>query len=214
MYIRITLESQQISLDNLDSLKQTLADEINFNPCYRKANGNIGTLYSWSETIDPEEAKKVGENGKSKELVSTTDIVELQSNKEYICDMDLFFSKHPDIKVKVRGMPKTVEQNYTHVIQEIINVQEKLENALRKFDKQIEFNEKVNVHVGGFALMSINQVGFGEDMCTEKVQDVLNKGWRVLAVCVQPDGRRPDYIFGKYNPELQDGKVDCTKFYG
>ena len=109
-------------------------------------------------------------------------------------------------------MPKTVEQNYTHVIEAIMAVQEKLENAFLKYDKQIQFNEKVNVHVAGFALMSINQMGYGEDMCTEEVQNVLNKGWRMLAVCVQPDGRRPDYIFGKHNPELEDDKVDCVKF--
>jgi len=126
--------------------------------------------------------------------------------------MDLFFSKHPDIKVKMRGMPKTVEQNYTHVIQEIVAVQEKLENALQKFDKQIQFNEKVNVHVGGFALMSINQVGFYEDGCTERLQEIMNSGWRILAVCVQGDSRRPDYILGRYNPDLNEGRVDSVHF--
>ena len=212
MYVRITLENQQITTDNLNSLKSTLADEIDFQPCYKKENGKIGAFYSWSETLDPVEAQTPDEKGKKKDLVFPTDIVELNSSKEYICDMDLFFSKHPDIKVKLRGMPKTVEQNYSHVIQEIVAVQEKLENALLKFDKQIQFNEKVNVHVGGFALMSINQMAFGEDMCTESVQDILNKGWRILAVCVQPDGRRPDYIFGKHNPDLEDNKVNCVKF--
>jgi len=212
MYIRITFESQQITKENLNKLRETLSDEIEFEPCVLHADGKIRTIYSWSETLDPKEAETPDEKGKTKELVFVSDFVELKSSKEYICDMDLFFSKHPDIKVKLRGMPKTVEQNYTHVIQEIVAVQEKLENALQKFDKQIQFNEKVNVHVGGFALMSINQVGFYEDGCTEKLQEIMNKGWRILAVCVQGDSRRPDYILGRYNPDVNEDKVDCVHF--
>lgn len=212
MYIRITFETQQITIENLNNLKITLSDEIDYEPCFKKEDGKIGTIYSWSETTDPTEAGLVDSNGKSKKLVYPTNVVQLNSSKEYICDMDLFFSKHPDIKVKMRGMPRTVEQNYTHIIQEIVNIQEKLETSLQRFDKQVQFNEKVNVHVGGFALMSINQVGYGEDMCTEEVQSVLNKGWRILAVCVQPDGRRPDYIFGKHDTEIESEKVDCVKF--
>jgi len=212
MYIRITFENQQITVDNLNSLRKTLSDEIDFEPCVKHADGKIKTIYSWSETLDPIEAQTPDEKGKTKELVFISDFVQLNSSKEYICDMDLFFSTHPDIKVKMRGMPKTVEQNYTHVIQEIVAVQQKIEDALQKFDKQIQFNEKVNVHVGGFALMSINQMGFGEDMCTEEVQSILNKGWRLLAVCVQADGRRPDYIFGRYNPDINEDKVDCVHF--
>lgn len=211
MYIRITFEGQQITKDNLNKLRETLSDDIEFEPCVLHADGKIRTIYSWSETLDQKESETPDEKGKTKELVFVSDFVELKSDKEYICDMDLFFSKHPDIKVKLRGMPKTVEQNYTHVIQEIVAVQEKLENALQKFDKQIQFNEKVNVHVGGFALMSINQMGFGEDMCTEAVQGILNKGWKILAVMVMPQ-RRPDYIFGRYNENIGEDKVDCVKF--
>jgi hypothetical protein len=212
VYVRITLESQQITTERLKLLKETLADEIEFKPCYKKNNGKIDTLYYWQETDDPEEAKKVDEKGKSKELVYKTDIVQIGSDKEYLCDMDYFLTKHPDIKIKLRGMPKSIEQNYNSIVQEIVAIQNKFEDALAKFDKQVQFNELVNVHVGGFALMSVNQVGFGSDMCTERVQDILNNGWRMLAVCVQPDGRRPDYIFGKYNPEITEGKIDCMKF--
>lgn len=211
-YIRITFETQKISKEELNALESTLADEIEYQVCIVEADGKIDTISTWFQTLDPKEAEKVDKDGKSKELVILSDMVQLGYSKEYICDMDLFFTKHPDVKVKVRGMPKTVEQNYTHVIQEIMAIQEKFESSMKKFDKQIQFNEKVNVHVGGFALMSINQMGFGEDMCTEEVQGILNKGWKILAVCVQPDGRRPDYIFGKYNPDLNEDKVDCVKF--
>lgn len=212
MYIRITFEQQQITKDNLNQLRQTLADEIDFDECVIKSNGKIGTIYSWNETLDPIEAETPDEKGKKKELVFKSDFAQLNSSKEYICDMDLFFSKHPDIKVHLRGMPKTVEQNYTHVIQEIVAVQEKLENALQKFDKQIQFNERVDVHVGGFALMSINQVGYAEDYCTEKLQDILNEGWHILSVNVQPDQRRSDFVLGRYNPNGENGKIEVVHF--
>ena len=213
MYIRIKFEGQHVHKDELRRLESTLSDTIEFIPCIIESDGKIDTISSWSQTLDPKEAEVPDDKGKFKELVKLSEYCHIgSSSKEYICDLDLFFTTHPEVKVTMRGMPKTVEQNYTHVIQAIIDVQEKLESALQKFDKQIQFNEKVNVHVGGFALMSINQMGFGENMCTEEVQSILNKGWRLLAVMVMPDGRRPDYIFGKHNPDLNEDKVDCVKF--
>jgi len=40
-----------------------------------------------------------------------------------------------------------------------------------------------------------------EDYCTERLQDDLDSGWKILAICVQPDGRRPDYILGRVDAE-------------
>jgi hypothetical protein len=80
-------------------------------------------------------------------------------------------------------------------------IQSKLENALKTFDKSIEFNQKCDVHVANLGLLHINQTGYAVDKCTEELQDILNKGWKIIACCVQPDQRRPDYILGKYNPD-------------
>jgi len=58
------------------------------------------------------------------------------------------------------------------------------------------FNHKVKVSVPGNGLLNINRVVVHQDMCTEKLQLELDMGWCILAVCPQPDQRRPDYILG------------------
>ena len=58
-------------------------------------------------------------------------------------------------------------------------------------------NERCNVSVGGLGLLLIDEVKVALDLCTEALQNELSSGWRILAICVQPDQRRPDYILGK-----------------
>ena len=58
-------------------------------------------------------------------------------------------------------------------------------------------NEKCNVSVGGLGLLIIDSVKVANDYCTEALQKDLNDGWRIVAICVQPDQRRPDYILGR-----------------
>lgn len=55
----------------------------------------------------------------------------------------------------------------------------------------------VNIHVPDLALMMINEVDYLEDACTNLVQEKLDEGWRILAVCPPNAQRRPDYIFGR-----------------
>jgi len=69
MYIRITFDSQQITKDNLNKLRETLSDEIDFDECILHADGRIKTIYSWNETLDPKEAEIIDDKGKHKELV-------------------------------------------------------------------------------------------------------------------------------------------------
>lgn len=65
------------------------------------------------------------------------------------------------------------------------------------------FNQRTNVHVGGGLIATYNDLTLKEDVCTDVLQTELNNGWRIIAVCVQPDQRRPDYILGRYNPKLE-----------
>jgi len=58
-------------------------------------------------------------------------------------------------------------------------------------------NEKCNVVVPSLGLLVIDTVKVHYDLCTEDLQQHLDKGWRIVAICVQPDQRRPDYILGK-----------------
>jgi hypothetical protein len=59
------------------------------------------------------------------------------------------------------------------------------------------FNDAVNVAVPSNNLMGIRQIQVYIDFCTEELQIKLNEGWAILAICPQPDQRRPDYIMGK-----------------
>ncbi len=93
-------------------------------------------------------------------------------------------------------------------IQNIQSILNKIEEKIQKIDKTIDimtqqtFNQKVNVHVGGGLIVTYNDLCLKEDCCTDALQAELNNGWRIIAVCVQPDQRRPDYVLGRYNPEL------------
>lgn len=52
------------------------------------------------------------------------------------------------------------------------------------------------VHLPGNELLKIRRVCVQENFCTDALQEELNKGWRIIAVCPQA-GRRPDYILGE-----------------
>jgi len=58
-------------------------------------------------------------------------------------------------------------------------------------------NEKCNVAVPGLGMLTIDTVHVETDLCTETLQGLLDDGWRIVAVCVQPDQRRPDYVLGR-----------------
>lgn len=75
------------------------------------------------------------------------------------------------------------------------------------------FNQRVEVHMPGHALSTYNETMLLEDSCTDALQTALNKGWRIIACCPQPDSRRPDYILGRYNPE-QDARADQYGYWG
>lgn len=67
------------------------------------------------------------------------------------------------------------------------------------------YNNRVDVHMPGMALSTYNQVMLMEDACSDAVQNELSAGWRIVAVCPQPDQRRPDYILGRFNPDYSPG---------
>lgn len=53
---------------------------------------------------------------------------------------------------------------------------------------------------GGVALTSLTSLTYLEDACTDHVQQCLNEGWRIVAVCPPNDSRRPTYILGHTEP--------------
>lgn len=65
-------------------------------------------------------------------------------------------------------------------------------------------NTKINVAIGGLGLLAINDVKVEYDLCTDVLGQLLKKGWRILAICPQPDQRRPDYVLGRSAKGDQD----------
>lgn len=76
-----------------------------------------------------------------------------------------------------------------------------LESKLSQFDQGLQFNQKVGVHISDLGLLSVREVTWLEDACTQELQRHLDDGWRILSVCPQSDSRRPDYILGRNNKE-------------
>ncbi len=80
------------------------------------------------------------------------------------------------------------------------NVIDKMNEVLAMETSHGTYNTKCDVHMPGQALSMYNDTQLMEDACTGALQEQLNKGWRIIAACPQPDQRRPDYILGRFNP--------------
>lgn len=88
----------------------------------------------------------------------------------------------------------------TNLSNEMLN---KIENAGKYFDKDVQFNSKVNVYQPNNPLFTFNVVQCIVDACTERLQTYLDENWSIITVCPQPNQRRPDYILGKYDKEKE-----------
>lgn len=61
------------------------------------------------------------------------------------------------------------------------------------------FNSKLEIHQPNMPLFTYNDFTYITDCCTELLMSgYIEKGYRVVAVCPQPDQRRPDYVLGRY----------------
>jgi hypothetical protein len=69
---------------------------------------------------------------------------------------------------------------------------------LEKFSEKQNVNNRIDVYQPNNPLFHFNKVDFKCDLCTEELQGILDKGWSIIAICPQPDQRRPDYILGRY----------------
>ena len=83
--------------------------------------------------------------------------------------------------------------------------QHSLAEDIRELTRRVEtlknveqvYNKRCNVHVPGLGLLLIEETYVETDACTELIDKKLEEGWRILAVCPQPDQRRPDYVMGR-----------------
>ena len=104
--------------------------------------------------------------------------------------------------------------NYCH-IKSIINTEvetihnfinydvlvEKISNSLISKTGNNLFNNKLEIHQPNMPLFTYNNFIHLNDCCTEVLQEHIDKGYRVVAICPQPDQRRPDYILGIFIKE-------------
>lgn len=83
---------------------------------------------------------------------------------------------------------------YVVDIEELSNIIPNTSFKIKRLLKP-KYNNIVNVQ--NIGLLTINEVTCLENCRTEILQEHLDKGWRILAVCQQPDQSRPDYILGR-----------------
>lgn len=55
----------------------------------------------------------------------------------------------------------------------------------------------IQITIPDLALLLIDEVTYRDDCCTDELQNLLDDGWRLLAVCPPNAQRRPDYILGR-----------------
>lgn len=56
---------------------------------------------------------------------------------------------------------------------------------------------QLQVAIPNTLLWEVNEVLLKEDACTDAIQNLLDDGWRILAICPPACQRRPDYILGR-----------------
>lgn len=82
----------------------------------------------------------------------------------------------------------------------LVKLQDRI-SSLEMTDKSVaELANKqcaVQITIPDFALLYIDEVTWLENCCTERLQEALEDGWRILAVCPPNSARRPDYILGR-----------------
>lgn len=119
---------------------------------------------------------------------------EAQSWTPLTVDLTWMANNLPGVQYTVKKTFKT-ENDLLALLDKFTDLANRMERM--PFAQGQDFNAKVNVHVPNLGLLMMDEVDWMEDACTERLQDKLDDGWRILAICPQPDQRRPDYILGR-----------------
>ena len=156
--------------------------------------------FSWGTKIPYGKAASLAEvlGHKLEDIISNQPdddgLVELISWRTYLVDIEELNRVIPNTPFTIKRLLKT-KYDYLVILEKMKEAADKLEKIA--FEPPQDFNYKVNVHVPNLGLLMVNEVTWLENCCTEVLQEYLDKGWRILAVCPQPDQRRPDYILGR-----------------
>lgn len=72
--------------------------------------------------------------------------------------------------------------------------------------EHLNAGQAVHIAIPDIGLLKMRAVTVKEDFCTDALQDLLDEGWRILAVCPPNAARRPDYILGHADPKADRGR--------
>lgn len=135
-------------------------------------------------------------------------------DKSSYSSFDMVVTGEQLINLSLKGVVYKVVQEVnlgSEPSQALVNIQKvanKLEVLLASSSIENLFNNKVEVHMPGAALSTYNHIMLMEDACSNGLQDELNSGWRIIACCPQNDQRRPDYILGRFDPDLDTKHIN------
>lgn len=211
MIARITFsEGNYITKSQLSLLNDYLGENVEHDKLKvsEESPGGYSTL-SWKDTFDKDKAERETDY----HLVRESTYIMLKKNKDYLVDLEKFMNEFPNITINIKGVPKSLSVTGLGMMDELQKIVSKIKQAVDKFDKNVQFNSECNVHVPNLGLLAINKLAYATDYCTEELQQLLDRGYRILAVCPQPDQRRPDYILGMYVSALKED-VGVEHFFG
>ncbi len=185
--------------DRIDKLSvySRYKDEVSFNKDMERYIDEKGNAISSYNLYD-----KLSERDSAKDLVIL--------NQEQLVDLTRFA---PKCQYPFKILKTVPENNPNDIISVLTSLEDKVESIITRAEsiQDFNFNSKCNVHIGGGLLVTFNDIKLLEDSCSDILQEQLNYGWRIIAICVQPDQRRPDYILGRYNPNLDTSTETSAK---
>lgn len=79
----------------------------------------------------------------------------------------------------------------------LVKMQDRAKWESRIEPEHLMTGQAVQIAIADVGLLRINTVKVVEDICTDALQEELDDGWRILAVCPPNAARRPDYILGR-----------------
>lgn len=154
-------------------------------------------LEGYRPTVETEEDKIKFENWAKKIIsrVHTGDPVWTLSDKMK-WGLDNYYSFDGTILLEdIVDCPLAV--TIEHVVDRSLTRAKPFVRELTRRHKEVAVNDRTNVAVmQEHNLMRIDKVKIETNCCTDRLQDLLDDGWRILAICVQPNQRRPDYVLG------------------
>lgn len=115
---------------------------------------------------------------------------ELYTSQNYEVDLQQMFELGIPFEVDGKGESNT----FSALLDELRELTKKVDAVGYR---EAQYNEKVSVHIPGLAMMQLDTVNVLTNVCTDELQTWLDDGWRLLAICPQPDQRRPDYVLGR-----------------